>query len=308
MSLDKSSIDAIQDRYREAKEGFYTKTFVDRSINDMMMVTVKDGMILQSAEITSGLQSYQAGHHAKGAVTLTGRELKMSPVKLDMTFEPQALTTDYYFSYMKRNGNDPREFIYEDFILQLIMDKLYEDFKLEVLWGGKKLAAISGAPNNAQDTADGFLELLTQAVWAGDIAPTITGPITSANAVEKLRQFVRDNLDKPGIRRRPHFLYCAQRVVDAYQEDYEDTRGTDTHADNPFGLTQIHGTNTYLLPQDGLEGNELILARADNLHVGFDGAPNINLTLLHRQLYVEIDWKYGMQFQSAIELEVNEWI
>lgn len=308
MSLDVSSLAAIQDRYREVKEGFYTKTFVDPAIADMMQVTAKDGVILQSASITGGLQSYQAGHHAKGQVVLTGRELTMSPVKLDMTFEPQALTVEHYKSYLKRSGNDPRVFIYEDFVLQMIMNKMYEDFKVEVLWGGMKLATIAGAPNNAQDTANGFLHLLRTAVWAGEIAPTITGQITSSNAVDKLRQFVRDNLDKPGVRRRPHFLYCAQKTVDAYQEDYEDTRGTDTHADNPWGLTMIHGTNTYLVPQDGLEGNELILTRPDNLHVGFDGAPNINLDLIHRLLYVEIDWKYGMQFQSAIELEVNEWI
>ena len=309
MALDKTGIDAIQDRYRTLQERFYTKTFVDPMLNQYMIVTTRDETVLPSATVQKGLQSYQAGHHSKGGITFTGRKLQMEQAKFDLTFETGRFSTNYYYSYMKRNGNNPREFPYQDFIIQLILDQLYEDYTLDAQWNGKNLGPIANAPNNPGDIADGFFELLLAMIVAGSVTVTPTGAITSSNAVAKIEQFVWDTIGQQNARRkRPHYLYCSSQTYLDYLADWRDTYGTLTYATDPFtGNAMVAGTQTVLVPQDGMDGDALVLARPDNLHVGFDGPPWLELDYSSRQLKVEIDWKFGQQFQSGLELEVNEW-
>lgn len=307
--LDKSAIDAIQARYRKWDNKWYTKTFVDPMLDNMIMVSNRDETILPSATVKKGLQSYQAGHHSKGGVTLKGRPLRKEQAKFDLTFETGQFGSNYYYSHMKKNGNNPREFPYQDFVIQTIFNQMYEDFTLDALWTGKKLGAIAGAPNNPGDIADGFSTHILAGIAAGEVVVTPTGIPTSTNAVQKVRQFVWNSLPSRRQVKRTHYLYCSQQLIFDYAADYEDNYGTNNYATDPFtGNIIIPGTKVQLVAQDGLLGNEMILVRPDNLHVGFDGPPHLELDYSSRQLKVEIDWSFGMQYQSSIELNVNEWV
>lgn len=308
MALDKTAVDAIQAYYLTHKEGFYTKTFVQPMLENFMMVTAKDKLMLQSADSTSVLQSYQSGHHTKGDISLGARRLDMRDVKADQTFETRQFSTDAYHAYLQRSGNDPRDFPFQAFVIQMIMDQMYEDFTTEVVWNGRYLGPISGAPNNPADTADGFREIIRDEIIAGAMPVYATGLLTSATALDGLRQFVKDQLDTAGKRRRLHYCYCSIETLDAYQENYEDSIGSYRHADDAYNLTRIHGTNCFLVPQDGLSGSALVMARPDNLHVGMDGPPALVLDYTSRELKVEIDWKYGFQVASVTELYANEWV
>lgn len=306
MSLNTAKIDAIQGFYLDHKDEIYTETFVQPSYSNMMMVDTKDRMLLPDAEENgSVLQSWQGGHQQKGETVMGGRELKMKKVKVDRRFLPGQFSVDHYNAFLYRTGNDPRDFPYERFVIQSIMNRMYHDVAMDVMWNGIEKGVIDGAPNNPTDVADGFKKHLRDMIAAGNLAPYLTGAITSANAVDKVRDFVKTNLNTTALRSQRFACYCSLDTLDNYQEGYETAYGANVRSDDPYALTRIHGTNAFLVPQDGLTGSELALSKPNNFHIGLDGAPYINLTLLHRYLYVEIDWKYATQINSHIDLFVN---
>ena len=176
-----------------------------------------------------------------------------------------------------------------------------------MLWQGIGLGAIPGAPNNPVDIMDGFRQKVRNDIAAGDVIPYLTGLFDNTNALDGIRNFVKDNLETPGKRSKAHFAYCSLQTLDAYQENYEDAVGAYRHSDEAFGMVKVHGSNVSLIPQAGLQGSGILMARPDNLHVGFDGAPHIELEYSSRQLKIEIDWKVGVEYASPNELYCNEW-
>lgn len=308
-SLNKASVAAIQAYHMDHIEGFYEKTFAMPMLKNFMGVTAKDKLLIRSATADSGLQSYQPGHHAKGTVTFTGRKLEMQLVKDDRKIETRVMSTDDYDSYLVRSGNNPRDLPYEAYVIELIYKALYESFTQSVLWGGKKLALIPGAPNNASDTADGFRELMLVETVAGNLPRYITGLATSTNAVDLATDFVEANLDTVEKNRRPHVLYSSLAFLNMYRKAYRDQHGSDTMARDANGLSVVHDhENVVILPQDGLSGSQLVISRPDNFYVAFDGAPFQEMRYESRELFIEIDWKYGLQYASNMELYPNEWI
>lgn len=306
--LSKGTISSIQDYYLTHREGFYQKTFSEPMMNNFINVTATDKLILQSSSSTSVLQTRQSGHHKKGSITLDARQMDMRGVKADQTFDTVKFSEEAYHAYLFAGNLDPKNFPFQSFVVDTIMKQMYEDFTLDVLWGGVYLGQIPGAPNNSSDTADGFSTLIAADITAGNITPYLTGQFTSANALDGIRNFVKDQLNTAAKRARTHYIYCSIDTVDAYQENYEDSIGNYRHADDAYGLMRVHGSNAFLVPQDGISGSGLAMARADNLFVGFDGAPVLNFDYESRELKVEMDWKYGMQYASPTELYVNEWI
>lgn len=306
--LNKGTVANIQDYYLTHREGFYQRTFSAPMMNSFINVTATDKLMLQSASSTSVLQSRQSGHHKKGAITLDARQLDMRGVKTDNTFDTVKFSEEAYHAYLYAGKLDPRDFPFQAFVVDTIMMQMYEDFALDVLWNGVYLGAIPGAPNNPGDTADGYRKLIHDDITAGNLGVYITGALTNTTALDGIRQFVKDNLDTASKRARLHYIYCSQDTVDAYQENYEDAIGSYKHADDAYTLTRVHGTNAMLVPQDGISGSGLAMCRPDNLFAGFDGPPVINLDYQSRELLVEVDWKYGMQYASTMELYVNEWI
>lgn len=306
--LDKSGVAAIQDYYMEHKEGFYERTFVKPMLGHFFNVNARDRVLIRSANATSGLQSYQGGHHHRGTVTFTGRELIMRLVKVDQSYETRRFSVEDYDSYMLRTGNDPRQFPYQAYVVSLILKAMYEDFTKNVIWGGREKGIIPGAPNQAQDTADGFFKLFEDEIIAGNLAPYITGIMTNTNAYDKVLDYVEAVLDSTTKETEEHVLYCSQALLRNFRKDYRDSQGQNLDSKNSYGLVTVPDyENVMFLPQDGIKGSGLVMAKPDNLHIGFDGPPALNMHYESRILKVEFDWKYGMQFASLDELDINEW-
>lgn len=307
-NLIKGSVSAIQDYYLEHADAIYTKTFSEPMYENFIMVTTQDKLLLQSAAQTSVMQSRQAKHHSKGNTTLNARRMDMRGVKSDTTYDTVEFTEDAYHAYLFRTSNDPKEFPFQAFVIQMILDQLYEDLAVAALWNGVDRGIIPNAPNNPADVANGFRKLIRDEITAGNLTPYLTGQLTSANALDGVRYFVWDQLNTQSKRNRRYNLFCSVDLVTKYRENYEASIGSYPHADEAYGLTKVHGTNTYLVPQDGLTGSQMCLARPDNFWVGMRGAPSIEMRYESRELLVEIDWAVGMQFASTEELYVNEWI
>lgn len=309
--LNKASVEAIQDYYMENSGEFMERTFNDALEPQGFQVrnNVKDTVLLLDSDAKPGLQSYQAGHHHKGQVVFNGRQLQMRMVKNDQRFETRAFDVENYFSYLNRTGNDPRQLPYEAYILDLMMRAMYEAFKLQVMWKGRHLGPIAGAPNEPEDTADGFTKIITDEVLSGAIAPYVTGLMdTNANTYDGMLDFIEASLDNTAKEGRPHNIYTSLQNVRKFRKGYRDQHGQDTDVINTYGMTTVPDfPNVTLVPQDGLTGSGLCMMRPDQGVVAFDGAPFTEFRYESRMLYVEVDWKYGLDIRSTQELYVNEW-
>ena len=308
--LNKDGVAAIQDYYMTHADGFYERIFSAPTMGQMMGVTVKDRLLIRSADATSGLQSYQAGHHMKGGVTFDGRYLQMRMVKDDKQFETRRFDVEDYDSYLNRTGNDPKQFPYQAYVIEMILKAMYEDFEKNVKWNGIHLGHTPGAANQSTDTVDGFRKLIHDALAAGDLAPLYgLGALSPANAYDKIVEFVEANLVTPEEEAADWAIYLPLQQRRNIRKAYRDAHGADNDAKDSYGLEVIPDyENVRIIPQAGLSGSQLCMARAQNMYVGFDGAPHIEMRYESRVMYCEIDWKYGLQFASPVDLFVNEFI
>ena len=308
-NLNKSKVAAIQDYYMTHADGFYERIFAQPQLAQMMGVTVKDKLLIRSADAVSGLQSYQAGHHLKGSVAFNGRTLQMRMVKDDKQFETRAFDVEDYDAYLNRTGNDPKQFPYQAYVIEMILKAMYEDFEKNVKWGGVYLGPIVGAPNQSTDTVDGFIELIHDSIIAGEVAPYITGLLSASNAYDKIVDFIEAMLEIPEMEAADWALYTSLSARRFLRKSYRDAHGADNDAKDSYGLELVPDyEKVRVIPQSGLSGSQMVLARPDNLYIGYDGAPFIEMRYESRMMYCEIDWKYGMQFASPTDLFVNEWL
>jgi hypothetical protein len=308
--IDEASIQAIQNYYLKHKDEIYRRIYADPIGQGFMNLTVDDKLMLFEGNSTRMLQSYQKGHHAKGNLTLSGRLLEINPTKFDFTEEPRRFQYDNYLAGLVSGKPNTKVLPFEEWVLSTILAQTVEDLVLEVLWGGIKLPVIPNTPNNPQDTANGFLKLLADAVLAGLIAVYPTGPLVSAASgatLTAVRDFVKTNLNTASKRNAMWIAYCSQDLVDKYRMDYEQVYSANLSPDQIWGLLRVDGTNCYLMPQDGLTGKDtLVMCRPGNMHVGIQGGPEVTIDFVDREMKIQGDWGYGFQFQSVSETFVNE--
>lgn len=303
------NIQAIQNYYMANKTGFYERLFEKPNYDSFMDVTVKDKLLLMSADAEEGLQGYQKGHHGKGSVQFKGRTLQMRDVKNDFHMETRKFSTENYFAYLVQSGNNPQTLPYQDYIITLILRAIYDRVETSVKWNGRKKDVIPGAPNNAKDTADGFKKILWDSAAAGDVRVVPSGVFTAANAYDNFIDWVETCLDRPVQEMEPMVVYCSLQFKRYIRKSYRDSYGSNTHAQDIFGnLTLPDAPNIKLKVQAGLTGASLCMSRPNTLVVGMDGAPYIHLRYESRQLFVEIDWKYGFEHAPTTELYINEWL
>lgn len=305
-----TTINAIQAFYVKHKDEIYRRVYAQPFLDSFMQVTIDDKLMLFEGNSNRMLQSYQKGHHAKGNLTLNGRKLEIEPSKFDFTEEPRRFQYNNYLSHLVAGKPNTKVLPYQEWVLSTILAQTVEDLELESKWGGIKLGAIPGAPNNPQDITDGFLKLYRDAVLAGKVVVYPTGPLAAAASgatLTAVRDFVHTNLNRPSMRAAMWVIYTSQDVVDKYRQDYEATYAANLRPEETWGLFRVDGANAYLLPQDGLSGKDtLVMCRPGNLHVGIQGPPEIKIEFVDREMKIQGDWGHGFQFQSESESFVNE--
>jgi hypothetical protein len=177
-----------------------------------------------------------------------------------------------------------------------VMEKKAQEIE-DAMW--RAVAAASPASTDElSELFDGYLQLLTDAVTAGDITPVATpgGSITQSNVVE-LIESMWDTLDAAyqdlpiGVFVNPKIWSMYQR---AYRNDY--SKYTDSMQ---TGRMKLDFCNGEIIRTPGMgTSNRILMTPVDNLHYGYDGlddATVFNFEKDHRELHYWSDFKIGVQ-------------
>lgn len=272
----------------------------------MVPLEFKDRYVHHTGTSTEMVQSYQKTWTPKGTVTLKPRVQRHTAWKADLVFDARKYNSRNYLASVAQSGSNPYDMPYMDWIIQTILEQVLEDFELNVVWTGRDLGVIPGAPNPAADVANGLLYKIEQSIAAGEMVPVVTGAMTPGNAVTWVEGFVKGTLNTPTLRSQMHYLHMALDMVDMYQEAYRLAHGEYIHA-NEFNHLRVTGTNVTIVPHAGLNGHQRVtMTNSMNLFYGYDGDISFIIEREKRNTNVIVDGEFSVDYALAKEVYVND--
>lgn len=257
---------------------------------------VKDQLTLTEMSIGSVVKGWSKTFNpVSGAIELKPRILQVRMGKVDIEIYPEELRQSWLGMMMKPGVNQD-DLPFERFILQQLGAKIQEELELEAIYNGVRSV---GTPTNAGELFDGFGKLLDDAVGGGDVTETVTGAITSSNALDAVRTLWE--AASPRLKRTKSRLYVSDEVYLMYCQDYQSTVGSlpyNTSFDKVF--VDGSGGRCEITPVPSMGGSQRMLMTPEwNLVIGTDlvGDTNkINYDRELRSLRFAIDFAFGVQF------------
>lgn len=163
----------------------------------------------------------------------------------------------------------------------------------------------NAAGTTPADICDGWGTILAREITAGNLAPIVTGAITSANAVEQV-ELVAGQLPA-WMRDYGFMIHCSYNVFDKYKARY---RALNAYGFKPneAGQYQIDGMNGILVPQAFMGNSQRLIATIDgNLVVGTDNE-SIEVFASLRRNIIEVRqmMPLGTEIQDLEALFVND--
>lgn len=248
-----------------------------------------------------------------GKVVWGQRVLETFLNKLEFSFVPTEWENNY-MGFLRRSGQDPMDFPFEAFVMMKIVQKQRKEFE-DAVWQAVQ-AGVPADTDPMQATFDGFLQIIADEITATNISPVITGAITPANILEKIRDMwaVVDTAYKTDAEMAILMDFAdfdTYRI--AYKELYHQSPSTapQTGTDYPGVLFELGGGRVRIIPVPGLgTSKRKIITPLSNLVLGFDGVENLNLNVEQNHWRLDIFGAYriGVQFRTLEEgvLVVND--
>jgi hypothetical protein len=301
---------ALGSYHREHRDELASEILLDEDFTaDMeVMDDVTDEVPLPDLSLTNIVQPGvdKTFNPTANAIKFAARILKVRDCKVDLLLEPWKLEKTW-LGKMKK-ANDPLDMPFEAFIFDYINSKIKEDMRLKAIYKGVYNAAGTGPA----DTMHGYLKIVADEITATNIAPVVTGAITSSNVVDKI-ELTHDALGE-AYKNGASIMKCSPTIFAWYVRKYRlDFGGNTDYAGMPKNRRRvlIDGTNCELVAEPGFGTSQrLVSSRADNFVYGVDSTSgyNVDVQKFDRQLKVLIDFKAGVQFKQihARGLAVND--
>lgn len=317
-TLNLATAQSFQDYYREFSLDFFERTFFGFKSAQLFntLEDVKDELILPELKIGEDLAKRWSPTFSgqTNKAEWTQRKLKTQLCKLEWTFCPTEYENKNYLAMLRKKGQDPKDFPFEAYILMRLMQKLKAE--MEKATHQAEEAAVPSDGDLLRETFDGSLTLITDGIAANDIEPIVTGTITQANIISKLR-LMWDAVDEAekDEGRMGFFLNYAQyemyarAIWDTYHQsptivNISNTRYTGYRY-------ELGGESTLLIPVHGMTGkNRIVLTPPENLTIGLDGAEDVELNTEQDHWNIDIfgAFRMGVQLRNVEEglLVVND--
>lgn len=316
-TLNLATAASFQDYYREYSLDFFERIFYGfKSARLFNTLEVKDEMILPELVIGEDLAKRWNSTFSPTTdkATWTQRKLKTAHNKVEWQFCPTKFEEANYMAMLRKAGQDPYDFPFEAYILMRLVQKLKSEMEFATHQGE---AAASPAPGDLlRETFDGLLTIITDAITAMTVAPIVTGTVTTANIIAKLRLMwdaVADEEkeeDRVGI-----FLNYTQ--YDMYRKAVWDTYHASPQVVNIANTNytgyryELGGEKTLLIPVHGMRGkNRIVITPPENFVIGIDGPEDVSLYSEQNHWNIDIfgAFRMGVQVRNLNEglLVVND--
>lgn len=313
-----TSAESFQAYVREYSDRLFTKLFY--GFKTAQLATpyegVKGEMILSELQVQDNIiKRWAKAFNPVAAAEFVPTTLKTTLNKVDLSIVPQEYEASY-LGMMRQKGQNPRDWPFEAYIMEQIMNKMNQEMEY-AFWQGDE-AVSPAATDNLRETFDGILTIIADAITATTVTPVATGAITSSNALASffsMWQQVGEAYKEGGID-----FFCSYAVFDNFRNDYKTTYGAnpiETEVINNAGYSvmglryEYGGGNSYIIPTPGLSGSGRVIATPrENLVYGIDDPSDLtfNFDTANRELQFWADFRMGVQLLQARDgiLVVND--
>lgn len=301
-SLDYSRAEAFQDYVREFAEELFIEMFYGFKTADLatMHEGIKGEKIFTQLEVADNLaRRWAKSFDPVEAAAFKPRKLKTVLNKVDFSIVP----TEYESSYLgmfRKKGQSVEDWPFQAFIMEKVMAKLKQEFEVAA-WQGVEESTPS-AGDYLRQTFDGYLQVIADALTAGDIDAVTTGAISTSNVIDKLRLMwaeVDTVYKENGID-----IFVPYAIYDMYRIAYKDAYKVDpaflqvTNAGYNGIQYELGGGNAVMIPVNGMgSSGRVVMTPRANLAIGIDSPSDVmfNVEKEVRELKFWMDFRMGAQ-------------
>lgn len=234
------------------------------------------------------------------AVDFIPRHLDVVAIKRDLSFVPQEFEATY-LGFMRRQGQNPgMDLPFEGFILNDIMATHGEELET-AFWAGIQAGSVVPGTTPMNQTFDGFLELIKDAITATDLpaAQVITTPggaIATTNIVALLETMW--NGLGAGYKEGAVDIFMSWANFQKYQQGYRTDYGKYVSTNKDATVTLDFSQNARLIPMPGMgTSDRIVMTPGKNLKIGYDaiGDQMFEFEKNKRVMDFWMDFKVGVQ-------------
>lgn len=302
-SLDHSYAQSFQDYVRTYADELFCEMFYGFKTSDLAKTYegIKGEHVITQLEIGENLARRWAKTFdpVTDAATFKPRVLKTVTNKVDFSVVPQQYEAAYLGAWRKK-GQDPMDWPFAAYVLSKIMAKLQQEFEVAV-WQGVEEASPS-AGDYLRQTFDGYLQIITESLAAGDIDAVTTGAITGSNIIAKLRDMWAEVLSQ--YKENGTDILMSYAMYDTYRIAYKDAYKIDpayidiTNSGYRGVQFELGNGNTRIIPVNGMAGsNRIVITPRENLTIGIDAGSDFVFRVKEdiRELKFAMDFRMGAQ-------------
>lgn len=231
------------------------------------------------------------------AFEIDARILKVKHLATHLRIDPYK----YFQSWMAHLLSlkmDPEQFPLEEFIMNAVVDKIKEEFRLMHLYKGTALMP-------------GYLKWIETGITDGDISVANgnlveTGVIDQSNVIDKL-EMVYDHLD-PVLKMKETIMRVNPSMFMQYRRAYRGEYGANTNYGGMKQEEYIDGTMCKIVPEIGKAGSQRVeLTEAKNYKIGVKNLADMATprTLLgHYTIDIMVDYRIGVNYGYVKERQL----
>lgn len=314
-SLDHSYAEAFQDYVRTYADQLFTEQFY--GFKTAMFAQIFEGIkgehVITQLDVADNLaRRWAKTFDPVDAAIFKPRVLKTVLNKVDFSIVPQQYEASYLGAWRKK-GQNPADWPFEAYVLSKILAKLQQEFEVAA-WQGVEEASPS-AGDYLRQTFDGYLQIIVEALAAGDINATTTGAINAGNIITKLRDMWSDVLSV--YKENGTDILMSYEMYDLYRIAYKDAYKIDpayveiSNSGYRGIQFELGNGNTRIIPINGMAGsNRIIITPLENFTLGIDSPADTQFRVKEdlRELQFAMDFRMGAQIllQKDGVLVVND--
>jgi hypothetical protein len=303
-STDYSAVAGYRSYVETISEDIFRKLFFE--FNTARLVTIHEGVkgkkVWTEMKLLNLAKAYFPAFSAGDTNQLVPIEMDVSPFKVEHKEIPQEIE-DTHLGFLRRNSFNHQEWPLERYSVEQLLAKLQQELEVAVWQGVKKSTALA-AGDSINIVFNGYLKIIADAITATTVTAVVTGAITEANILEKLKLMYAELA--PELKTNGTDIFVSYALFDHYVAAMDTKFAGNSAPYVELGSATYQGMryrqgggNTTLIPVAGMgdSGRVIMLPRA-NFHMGIDSLAdfsNFNFEQQVRELLYWLDAKIGVQ-------------
>lgn len=283
------------------------ESFVD--MNDFTVVETEDTVLREvNAAYAEVLQSFQTAFTSKGGITFTPKAIQLFNVKVDESFYPDALKSQW-ISFLTSNNLDRTTWPFVKFFIEkYVMGQIMADLTKN-LYGAVYVAPTPGTAGAASASFDGLKKILNAAITATTTTAIVTGA-PSATAATWATQVETFNKSIPELYWETPMTIQSSRALALRYKEGRRTKYNSNYAQIAEAMAVQDFEQNIVGGRGSLTGSTKIWATPkQNAIMAFKGGSNkqiVEVEKVDRMVKVYTDFWFGIGFINDALIFTND--